>query len=75
MGGGIGDRQRLIGDRIDHRQRLEEVVDAIAGHLDGELVLYDRTALEVGDAVAVDDHPPERRVRHLDVATATTTAD
>ena len=45
-------------------ERLEEVVDLVGGDRERQLVVVDvRRPLEVGDAVAVDDDPSERRVR------------
>ncbi len=55
-----GDRQRLTSDRIDDGQRLQEVIDPVAGHVDGELaVAHLGVALVERDAVPVNDDAPE----------------
>ena len=61
------DRQRPAGARLDDGQRLEEVVDAVARHADGQLAAGDLGApLVVRDAVAVHDDATERDLVDLD---------
>ena len=49
--------------RVDHRERLQKIVDLVAGYAELERVAVDLgVALVVGDAVAVDDDASERGV-------------
>jgi hypothetical protein len=51
---------RLAALGLDHGQALQEIVDLVLSHLDGEQVAVDLTdPLEVADAVPVQDDPRE----------------
>ena len=67
--GRVGDRRGLTGVGVDHRQRAEKIVDPFGGDGEPQGVAFDRgRALEVSDAVPVDDDPAEHRVGRADVA-------
>jgi hypothetical protein len=59
----VRDGRGLAGALVDDGERLEEVVDLVAGDGDVERVALDvGLALEVGDAVPVHDHAAQRGV-------------
>ena len=58
----VGDVRRLPGLRVDHGERLQEVVDLVGRHRQGERVPRDaRRPLEVRDPVAIDDDATDAR--------------
>ncbi len=59
----------LARPRVGDGERLQEVVDLVGGHRQLEHVVIDvRRALEISNAVAVNDDAAERRVVGMNVA-------
>jgi hypothetical protein len=71
-----GDRERLLRDPIDDRQRLEEVIDALARDPHRQLAILDGgVALVERDAVAIDDDASEHTAGDGIRASMMTTGD